>query len=373
MIYFVMLFITVFFALLYKKNENKKIFAFLSFIPFFMISAIRYDVGTDYLYRYVPNYISIANGKNVTSLEILFNLLIRVCAFITKDYLLLFIITSAIIVGLVFKKIYNDSKIVILSIIIFFIGSFFFQSMNLVRQYISISIIFSSYKLMLSTEKRDNILWFCLMIVASLFHTISLAFIPIFLFRKKEIKLKSLAICLIILILFGKVIPEVIIETVKILGVNKFANFEKYEHYLLYGGNLSYLTLISEIIIYIYIYIMYNKMKESDKYKDEKVFATFYLNCQSFVLMYTIMNIHIELFFRFAALFTIFQVLSIPYFYYFNNNKSIKFFKFKIKNGTNLLMLVVIFAMSFRLIYSNFICGAEEVIPYKTIFIKERV
>ena len=373
MIYFIMLFISLLLAGLYVKKEKKKIYAVLSFVPFFLVSALRYDVGTDYLYRYVPNYISIVNGMNVASLEPLFNLLIKVCVFFTKDYSLLFIITSAIIIGLIFKKIYKESKIVVLSIIIFFAGSFFFQSMNLVRQYISIAIIFSSYKLLLSDKKSDHIIWFFAIVVASLFHTISIAFLPMYFFRKRHISIKVFIVLLLFIIIFGGIIPELLVSFMKIVGLNEFTNFNKYEHYLLYKGELPYATLISELIIYIYMVIMYNNFKKKTNFNEEKTKANFYLNCQSFVLLFTIMNIHIELFFRFAAIFAIFQILSIPYFYYQNKIDGIKIVRIYIKKGAIYLTTLIVGIMFFRLIYSNIICRAEEVFPYKTIFIEERV
>ncbi len=61
-----MIIISLVFAILANKTKSKirKIIYYIGIcIPFIIVSGIRYDVGTDYMFRYVPNYISISEGK----------------------------------------------------------------------------------------------------------------------------------------------------------------------------------------------------------------------------------------------------------------------------------------------------------------------
>lgn len=128
-IYSSMFIISLIFAYLSTRVENKyekAILFFFAFVPFFIVSAIRYDVGTDYFYRYVPNYKTFVSGGEIKSLEILFRLLIKGCVLISKDYAILFITSSAIIVGLIMGTIYKNSKQFVLSVAILFLRKFLF-------------------------------------------------------------------------------------------------------------------------------------------------------------------------------------------------------------------------------------------------------
>lgn len=371
-VYVLMFSLSLLFALLFFETTNKKlkyIFAICSALPFFIVAAIRYDVGTDYLFRYVPNYISMVNGENIGSLEFLCRILIKICIFISKDYAIFFIATSAIIIGLIFKTIYKDSKHVILSIVIFLIGSFFFQSLNLVRQYISMAIIFSSYQLLLSDEKKDKLLFAFCILCAFLFHTVSIVFIIMIFFTNKPIKTKWLLLTLFLLILLGDKIPVAITYLINIFKLDSFANIDKYIKYINIGGNLPLTTIVVETVVYLYLAKMYDMLKK-DNEVDKR--ATFFLNCQSFVMLFTIMNIHINLFFRVALIFSIFQILSIPYFYNLNKNKNFELFGFQLKKGVLMATIFVLVCFSGRMIYSNLIKKADEIVPYQTIFINGR-
>lgn len=371
-VYILMFLLSLLFAFLFFKTTNKKlkyIFALCSALPFFIVAAIRYDVGTDYLFRYVPNYISMVNGQIIDSLEFLCRLLMKFCIFISKDYTIFFIITSAIIIGLIFKTIYKDSKHVILSIIIFLVGSFFFQSLNLVRQYISMAIIFSSYQLLLSDKKKDKILFAFCLLSAFLFHTVSIVFIIMVFFTNKRIKTRWVVITLLLLILLGDKIPIVITYLINIFKLNSFTNIDKYIKYIEIGGNLPFTTIFVETVIYLYLTKMYN-MLEKDKEVNKK--AIFFLNCQSFVMLFTIMNMHINLFFRVAIIFSIFQILSIPYFYKLNENKTFELFGIELKKGVLIATIFVLVCFSGRMIYSNIVKKADEILPYQTIFTNER-
>jgi len=71
-IYILMLLISLLFSFVAKKTENtksRKILAVTSAIPFAIVSAIRYDVGTDYLYRYASNFNVLLKGRDISNLE----------------------------------------------------------------------------------------------------------------------------------------------------------------------------------------------------------------------------------------------------------------------------------------------------------------
>lgn len=118
-IYLIMLLISLFFAHLYTKH-TKKIYAFLSMLPFLLISGLRYGIGTDYFYRYAPDFNIIVNGGEVKNLELGFKLLYKLIGFFTNDYAVLFIITSMLVIIPIFYTIFKFSKKPVLSILLFF-------------------------------------------------------------------------------------------------------------------------------------------------------------------------------------------------------------------------------------------------------------
>ena len=126
-IYILMILISTIFSFIAKKVKNKTIYilcAIGSAIPFALVSAIRYDVGTDYMFRYVYDHSVLLRGIDVPNLEIGFKLIDKFCILLTDHYQLIFIITSLIITAFIFYTIYRDSKNPVLSVLLYFLGAF---------------------------------------------------------------------------------------------------------------------------------------------------------------------------------------------------------------------------------------------------------
>lgn len=374
----------VYFSLKANNNKIRLLFYIISIIPFILVSALRFDVGTDYMYRYVPNYLSFVKGSQVDSLEPIFSFLIKLCVLISKDYALLFSVTSILINTFIMIAIYKNSKNIIISVLIFFVGSFFFQSMNLVRQYLAMSIMVLSYNLIF--EKKYIILWIISVIIAMLIHSMSVVFIIAILLDKKVINYKVLIGLLGAFVLLGRYIIDTLLGLTQCFNV---VNISKYAHYVNAKGDLPISTIVVEVILYLFIYLSYVNLKRNNiKITKETIF---FVNMQTVTLFFTVLNIHIELFFRVALLFSVFQIISISYFYELNKKCEFRLFdQFKKRKMPNILkkiiekletnkksnnliiLIVVIMLLSSRMIYSNIIKGADKVLPYKTIFSEER-
>lgn len=129
-VYICMLIISIVFTFLFtksKKKITKIIFGILAILPFVAVSSVRYNVGTDYFFRYAPNYDIIRNGGIVNSLEPLFVVLVKICVLFSRHYITLFIATSIIINVLILTAIFKYSKNPILSVLIFFVRKFLFS------------------------------------------------------------------------------------------------------------------------------------------------------------------------------------------------------------------------------------------------------
>lgn len=277
-----MILISIIFLIIAEKMEKKELkvlMYILAVVPFFVVSALRYDVGTDYLKRYVYDYNRMAQGIDVENFEVGFKLLIRFCLIFTTNPNILFVITSAIILGLIMTTIFTKSKNVILSIVIFFLGGFFFDSLNLVRQYIAMSLILFGYRFLLK-DKKYYLAYLACVIVAVTMHSTSIVALVLVFLNKKEIMNWKWIIptCIIILLLNENLMG--LISTVL-----QNTRFNVYLTGNMARGDVSVLYILENFLVYIFMYYIYTKNKKLQKNGKEE---TLLLNIQGLSLLVTV-------------------------------------------------------------------------------------
>ncbi len=375
-VYIVMLLISLTFLVIAQKVEKKPIkiiLYILAVIPFFAVSACRYDVGTDYLNRYSAAFNRMSQGKDIRNLEIGFKLLIKFCLIFTQSPNLMFVITSGIIIVLIMTTIYTKSKNIILSVLVFFLGGFFFESLNLVRQYISISIILFAYRF-ISKEKngiKNYIIYILCNTIAVLIHNSSaVGFILLFMNKKMLTNWKWVIPCSVLIIILNQ---RLINFVALIVQHTRFGIYLTGE---LLVGEVSILHILENALVYLFMSYIYYKNKKANTTERESVLL---LNIQGLALITTTLgSVHI-LFSRIALYFSIFQIISIPYFITKIPVEEIKKDLNKIlKNRVNIekfackipLITAVIFVLGFMGLfsYTNIKNNDNEVVPYKTIF-----
>lgn len=361
-IYIPMLIISLLFSFLSQKVKSKKVYilmAVMSALPFAIVSSIRYDVGTDYLYRYVNDYNVLLKGGNVKNLEIGFKLLVQFCILITKNYQLLFVLTSCIITAFIFYTIYRESKNVPLSVALYFIGAFFFQSLNMTRQFIAISILLCSYKYFLN---KEWIKWSIFVILAVLFHTTSLllavanigTYIISKILKKDIFVNEKLVLILVALLFFCEPILRYLINF--LLTQTRFGVYvgSKYDY-----GDLQIIPFIINLLLYIgMIFIL--------KRKDDEINDTdkFFITMQAISLLFVTLGKTSFLSIRLVYYFSIFQIISIPYFL-----KYVEKIWGKKVYITSIVIVVMILSLSVT--WTHVLHTSDEVLPYKTIFNKK--
>ena len=150
-VYLIMLAISLFFAScagrLRGVQEYRRTFrscAFLSFLPFFVVSAIRFEVGTDW-FIYEEFFYAINEGTNSFK-EPLFNLLNKVVFWFSNDPQWVFVISAFMVLTFVFLAIYKQSRYIPFSILIFFLSTIYFNSLNQIRQAIAMSIFLFAFQ-----------------------------------------------------------------------------------------------------------------------------------------------------------------------------------------------------------------------------------
>ena len=177
---------------------------FLSAIPLFLIAALRYDVGTDYMYTYVPYFRYLRWGKNLRSMEPLYKLINQIVIWLGGSYQWVFVICAAIFCVLVFLHIYRDSPDPLLSIFLLCGLTYYFVSLNATRQMVGCAILL--YALRFVEEKRWKP-FFLAVVIASGFHISCALFAVVFFADKLNIKpIHALALSVILFVLAGPVV-----------------------------------------------------------------------------------------------------------------------------------------------------------------------
>jgi len=170
MIFYLFFFILIVFLLQVDKmglikRVNLKLIAF---IIIFLFCALRFDVGYDYMYY--QNLIT----KNIDFYEEMFNRmeffnrgLISISQAINFPQFY-FIVTSFIIIFLIYDVLKRESHDFLISTLIFLsFPIFFLSSLSIIRQYVAITIIFYSYRFI---KSKKIIQFLTCVFLAFLFH-----------------------------------------------------------------------------------------------------------------------------------------------------------------------------------------------------------
>lgn len=205
----------------FRSHLNKKqlfLIQFIALLPLTIISSVRWNVGTDTWHTYTPEYLAMksetvalseeeesimfncyklymksVNGYSTEEISKLtldeaydfylrtskhtapgFQFLERTLIHFNADVQWLYVVTSIIIMTFTALTIYYESSNPVVALLLFVITGNFFLSLNIISQYIAISIcIFSCVFI----EKRNLPIFIVLILLASLFHISATIFI----------------------------------------------------------------------------------------------------------------------------------------------------------------------------------------------------
>ena len=211
-------------------------------------------------------------------------------------------------------------------------------------------------------EKKKTVLFIVCLLIAFFIHSSSIIIVAL-LFLKSKYILKPFIIIPLIGIIF--IFHNEIINLMSIFIEN--TRYSVYLVGLFAKGEASYLNIIINLVIYIYMHICYKIKKKNKQTINNNDYL--FLNIQALAVTFMCMSIAHMLFSRIAYYFIIFQIISIPYFVETTEFKEINLGR----NWTKriLYMLIIIcFILSFS--YTNILNNDNEPLPYKTIFNKER-
>lgn len=231
---------------------NSKISLFLSFLLIFLFSGFRYNIGTDY-----PVYLSFTSGfydilsENYMNFEPFNVVLILVGRYFNSDYFY-FIFISFIICFYFYRGIVKLSDSYFVSFIGFlFFPLFFLESMNIVRQYAAVSLVFFSYHYLFN---KKFVIYYLFIFLAVLFHYSAIIMIVLpFLRLDNYSRFLNL----------GLVFVSLVLGFFSILYLSQFTEIGKVSYYLENNSEGYFFFFIVLTLISSINFIFYDRIAKS--------------------------------------------------------------------------------------------------------------
>lgn len=282
------------------KNYTVSMYMILTFIVLFLLGSIRYNVGTDF-----PQYYSyFMNGSfNLEVFEPGYELLNKVVYRISNNPQSIIIVTTLIILTLTFLAIKNYSTNIAMSTFLFVFGFFYFDSLNVIRQYIAVMMIFFGFKYVY--EKKY--LFIFNVLLASLFHYSAL-FSLVMLFTKKIKIKKQHVISVYSIILIFNIFSEELMNLIFII-ISNIPFLSKYVTYQeVFTSNLEsmpYDFLVFSIILMLSCFV---SEKTFQRYK----YFNLYQNNILITVLLKGLALNYKFFDRISIYFSIYLILILP-------------------------------------------------------------
>lgn len=333
-----------------KTEVRNRFFLYLSALPLFLISALRFGIGTDYFYTYAPGYNVIASGGHM-HFELLFHWLVKIITMFTSNYQWLFVVTSFLFIFIVYNTLYRVSKNIPMALVIFFLSYVYFISLNNIRQALASAFILIAIRCLIE-DKVWKYIFFC--IVAGLIHQVAFISLAFIIVKIKKINISvwwqmvGTAIGMV-LIRFG---AKYIIKLISMIPrLNLYFNLEELLKYT--NRTISTKFILLNIVIFL-IYLIIEQTEDGfvadTDWKISKWAQTFYL------LICAADGI-VPATYRILRVIIFIQYLTVP--------NAIEHCKDERHKWMYYILVVIAFVLMFLELY---FAGSEQVFPYVSIF-----
>lgn len=319
-----------------------RVFACISALPVIIVAAIRYDVGTDYMYTYVPMFRRIAMGIE-THYEPGFWLLNKVLTLVTDNYVWLFVICSVVIYGMIFYVIYDISPAPYYSILLFIITTNYFVSLNIMRQFIAIALFMYAFKYIRS---RSAVRFVICIVIAAMFHVSILLALPVYFIGTVRLATKR---GLVIILAAALAAPLLRIILSALFSSTRYA---LYFNSVFDDNSTAYRLLVINAAVLLLGYVYKDSARHhSDRYE-------ILLNIQYITTLICACSSAFPLAYRIVNNFSVFQILLIPMAVSREDRPLLRWS----------LNAAVIIAFTLLTVITIFLNGEHAVVPYQTVF-----
>lgn len=315
----------------------------LSFLPLFLVAAIRYEVGTDWPI-YAEYYDWINAGANRFSEE-LFNLLNRFVHWTTGDFQRLVVLVAFLSYFFLFRAIEEQSISIPLSLLIFFLSSMFFASMNQLRQAISMPMMLYAFKYVRDKRPIPYVL-FC--IAASFIHASSLVYLPLYFVARIKPTLRRyvtvFAACVVAL-------PLLYILLEKLISISRYSWYATSVFNTGSDANNFYLLGFVFQLVLLVIMSYYRFTQETDDPAFDGMLNLYLLSVVTLLFTPVLSQV-----LRVSQCFGYCQILLMPRVINREQNPTRRF----------VLYLLIIGLYAAKLFYDTYVLGWNGVVPYQT-------
>ena len=317
----------------------------LSFLPLFAVAAIRYEVGPDWPI-YLDFYNMINNGTDRFS-EGLFNLMNKLVFHTLGHFQGLVVLVAFLSYFFLFKAIVEQSISWPLSLLVFFISSSYFASINQLRQAIAMPIMLYAYKY-IPEKKFFRYLFWC--IIASCIHVSSVAYLVLYFWAgfKPTVRryVTIFGTCVIALPLLH-LLAEALIRFSKYAWYfNSFFNSGSTENNFYLIGFLFQFPMLL-----IMAYYRFTSQAEDPLYDGM-------LNCYFLSVLALLFTPVLTQVLRLSQCFGYCQILLVPRMINSEKNPARRV----------VLYILIVGFYTAKLLYDTYVLGWNGVIPYQTIF-----
>ncbi len=266
------------------------------FTLLFLVSALRLNVGNDYL-KYVE-FMHLVYSKAYVPTEVGFNALTYViyylCGF--ENYLLVFALFSFGTIAFFMKGIYDQSKWFSMSFILFMLLGLYFQSLSTVRYYLALGMALYSIKYVI---KKDWPRFLLLVLLGSLFHKSMLVVLVLYFLAqlKWSRRMYALLVAAGISCLFLK---DIYLKIVIYL-------YPSYKDTEYLAGGTSTANIIRCFLVFGLSLWMYRDYIEGDRTGE------FYFMCNLMGLVLYVFGSFLPVISRIGYYLTVTQILFVPY------------------------------------------------------------
>jgi len=318
--------------------------AVMSFLPLFLVAALRSEVGTDWpIYQEYYDWIN-AGVKGFS--EKLFNLMNKFMSVTGLGFRGLVVLVAFLSCLFLFKAIYEQSISAPLAILVFFLSSYYFASMNQMRQAISMPIMLYAYK-----HVRDRKFWWYLLwcLLASTIHASALVYLPLYFIAQIKPSVRRYAVT------FG-----VILVTLPLLHwlLEVFMRYTKYAWYSTSvfnvgdeANNFYLLGFLFQLVMF--IIMAYYRFTADPK---DKVYDGM-LNSYFVSLILLLFTPALSQILRVSQSFGYCQILLIPRVINCEKNRTRRI----------VLYILLVGLYTAKLLYDTYSLGWNGVIPYQSI------
>lgn len=317
------------------NREKTTVLAIVSALPIFIITSIRYDVGSDYFsYRSIYELMQYGDSGRY---EWLFYLMNRFVGFFDADPQWIFVVSAAIFLYCSFKRLWTDSPNPGLSIFLLMGSMIYFTYLNGMRQLLGCSICFYAMEY---AYKRRPLPFFLLVFLASGFHQICVLFSIAYFLNWIKFDLKKALVAIAGTYVFSQTIFKFVIN---ILADTSYGN------YMLNDIDNLVTFIPINIAVWLFCVVFYNK--NNPRYR-------LYLNCQFVMVLLSLFYWQIPLIARVMWTFWLPQIVLIPMALDGINPKVLRLFF-----GASIIILFFIYSS-----YSIAVNFSHNVVPYQTIW-----